>query len=185
LERAVVRVEGGQESLSRAGEPLTDCVGRASRHRGKVGGREAVDVAEDDEDSIFCGEDSGKEVPNRDRLGRIGHVLTASGQPLERRPRTPGGTKRVERAISGDAEEPGLRVAHVDELGPLLECGEERLLEDIFGERPVADDLDEELAEPFLGRREERLESVAIAFLAHRFDSSRRHRYTLPHRRLL
>ena len=105
MERAVVRVEGGQESLSRAGEPLTDRVGRAARHLGEVGGREAVDVAEGDEDSILRGEDSREEVPNRDRLDRIGRILTASDQPLERRPRTPGGTKRVERAISGDAEE--------------------------------------------------------------------------------
>lgn len=71
------------------------------------------------------------------------------------------------------------------ELGSLLECGEECVLEDVFGERAVADDLDEELAEPLLGRREERLESVAVAFLLHRLDSTRRHSSTLPHRRFL
>lgn len=139
-----------------------------------------MDVAKDDEDPILCGQDAGEGVANRNGLRGIGWVLGSSNQSLESRPRTPPPAKRVECAVARDAEEPGFRIANVNELGPLLERGEKGLLQDVLGERPVSDDLNEELAEPLLGRREERLENRGAGFRRH-LDSTRRHIPTLPH----
>ena len=63
--------------------------------------------------------------------------------------------KEIDGAMLSGGQEPGARVVRNARLRPLLECGDESVLRELFGQSDIADDTSEPGDEP--GRLDPRL----------------------------
>ena len=133
--------------------------GRAARHRGQLRRAEAVHVGEDDQRAVLGAEHAMQQCQRieRERRPLVGRGWRR-GDPLDGPPQPLRAAQGVQRAVPRDPEQPRLRVLDAVEVVARLPRREERLLEQVLGERAVAHDVDEELPEASLVRREQPLD---------------------------
>jgi len=104
-----------------------------------------------------------EKIEERQDVRVIGHRWSRLlSQPVERAAKAPRGTQSTQGAIPRDPEQPRFDALHRPEARTRSQRVMERVLQEVFGKRPISDHLNEIPAEALLATSKRRFETHKI-----------------------
>ena len=140
---------GKPQSPTQVTQALADRLGCHPEDLAQLLGVEAMQVAQDQKCTVICIQVAFEQVSNRRRFRRIGRRLSpGQEQPLERASPATASSVRIERAVARNSEQPRLLIHDPLQLPPVFERRKQRVLQEVFGEIAIADELNEKQPDP-------------------------------------